>query len=101
MLSQWLTAAVLPLTLLFGCGTPMVWQGPPGTDQQDLAQTRSECLHQAEAWRSYNAQVYQQTSSQTEVTGQQRAPDDLYRTADQLFDRCMIAQGYKLVPQGQ
>jgi len=73
----------------------MVWQGPPGTGQQDLAQTRSECQHQAEAWRTYNVQVYQQTSLQTDVT------PDLYRTADRLFDRCMIAQGYKLVPQGQ
>lgn len=96
-----LAAAVLPITLLWGCGTRLAWQGPPGTGQQDLAEMRSECQHQAEAWRTYNAQVYQQTSLQTDVTGQQRAPDDLYRTADQLFERCMIAQGYKLVPQGQ
>lgn len=96
-----LAAAVLPMTLLCGCGTPLVWQGPAGTGQQDLAETRSECLHRAEAWRSHNAQVYQQTGVQTEVNGQQRAPNDLYRTADQLFEQCMVAQGYKLVPREQ
>ena len=93
------TAAILPMILLWGCGTPMAWQGPPGTGQQDLAETRSECLHQAEAWRSHNAQVSQQTVVQTDVSGQQRAPGDLYRTADQLFEQCMVAQGYKLVPR--
>jgi hypothetical protein len=96
-----LTAAVLPMALLFGCGTPMVWLGPPGTGQQDLADARSECLHQAEAWRSHNAQIYQQTSIQTEMNGQRRGPDDLYRTADQIFEQCMLAKGYQLVPRGQ
>ena len=93
--------AVLPIALLCGCGTPLVWQGPAGTAQEDLAATRSECLHQSEAWRSHNDQVYQQTALQTEVNGQTRAPNTLYRTADQLFEQCMIAQGYKLVPKAQ
>jgi hypothetical protein len=95
-----LAAALLPIALLCGCGTPMVWQGPPGTGQQELTATRSECQHKSEAWRSYNDQVYQQTSMQTEVNGQPRAPNELYRTAGQLFDQCMSEHGYKLVPKG-
>ena len=35
------------------------------------------------------------------MNGQTRAPNTLYRTADQLFEQCMVAQGYKLVPKAQ
>lgn len=91
--------AALPLALLFGCGTPMVWQGPSGTGQQELGDAKRECLSRAEAWRSHNEQVYQQTALPAEVSVQQRAPGDLYRTSDQVFDQCMRAEGYKLVPR--
>ncbi len=94
------TLAAAALTaLVFGCGTPMVWQGPPGSGEQELADTRSECRHQADAWRLHSDQIYQQTATQTEVNGQRRDPDDLYRTADRRFEQCMVAQGYKLVPR--
>ena len=93
--------SVLPIAILCACGTPMVWQGPPGTGAQDLSDTRRDCYGRAQAWRSYNAQVYDQTSIETQVNGQLRAPNYLYRTADQLFQECMLAQGYKLVPQVQ
>ncbi len=94
--------AALPLALLCGCGTPMVWQGPAGTGQQELADVKRECLSRAEAWRSQKEQVAQQSVIPTEGNQQQqRASGYLYNTQDQLFDQCMVAQGYKLVPHEQ
>lgn len=93
--------SVLPIAILCACGTPMVWQGPPGTGAQDVSDTKRDCYDRAQAWRSYNAQIYDQTSIETQVNGQLRAPNYLYRTADQMFEKCMVAQGYKLVPQVQ
>ena len=93
--------AALPLALLCGCGTPMVWQGPAGTGQQELSDVKRECLSRAEAWRSQKEQVAQQSVIPGELNAQQAASGYLYRTQDQLFDQCMVAQGYKLVPREQ
>jgi len=94
-------AAALPLALLGACGTPMVWQGPAGTGQQELSDAKRECLTRSEAWHSQKAQVAQQTVIPTESTGQLPDTGYLYRTGEQLFDQCMVAQGYKLVPRNQ
>jgi hypothetical protein len=101
IMTKALLTAALPLALLCGCGTPMVWQGPSGTGQQELSDAKRECLTHAEAWRSHNELVYQQSVEPAEAIGNQRASADLYRTENQLFDQCMVAQGYKLVPREQ
>jgi hypothetical protein len=91
-----LTGLVLPFAL-FGCGTPLVWQGPPGAD---LAGIRSECEHRAEAWRQHSDLMYQyQTAidpTQT-VNGPPRATEERYRNVDQIFADCMRDQGFTLV----
>jgi hypothetical protein len=79
----------------------MVWQGPSGTGQQELSDAKRECLTRSQAWRSQGEQVAQQTVIPNESNGQQRASGYLYRTEEQLFDQCMVAQGYKLVPREQ
>jgi len=96
-----LLMVVLPAVLLSGCGTPMVWQGPAGTSEQDLANTKRDCLNRSESWRQYNTQVTDQASIQTSGSGDPRATDEMYRTADQLYQRCMLAEGYRLVPRTQ
>ena len=93
--------AALPLALLCGCGTPMVWQGPAGTGQQELSDVKRECLSRAEARRSQKEQVAQQSVIPAEVNEQQRVSGYLYSSQDQLFDQCMVAGGYKLVPREQ
>ena len=98
-MTRTLLLAAVPLALLCGCGTPMVWQGPAGTGQQELSDVKRECLSRTEARREYNEQLYQQTVTQPEITSEPGAPGDFYRTGSRQFDRCMVAQGYKLVPR--
>ena len=96
-----LVVAALPVALLGGCGTPMVWQGPAGTGQQELSDAKRECLSRSEAWRSQKQQVAQQTVIPDPSSGQQNATDYFYQTEDRLFNQCMVAQGYKLVRREQ
>lgn len=96
-----LSLIMLPALLLCACGTPMVWQGPAGTSEQDLANTKRECLTRSESWRRYNTQVTDQASIQTSGSADPRSTDELYSTADRLYQQCMVAEGYKLVPRAQ
>ena len=66
-MTRTLLVAALPLALLCGCGTPMVWQGPAGTGQQELSDVKRECLSRAEAWRSQKEQIAQQSVIPAEV----------------------------------
>lgn len=95
-------AATLIAAILSGCGTPLVWRGPAGTGEQDLADARHECYARSEAWRVHNEQLSQQDVTPMHgVNGDQRLPSNVYNTADKMFQDCMVAQGYRLVPATQ
>jgi hypothetical protein len=91
---------VLPLAL-FGCGTPLVWQGPPGAD---LDETRRECEHRADAWRQHSDLMYQSQAivePAQNMNGPPRATEERYRAVEQIFADCMRDQGFALVARGQ
>jgi hypothetical protein len=94
-----LAATLVPLALLWSCGTPLVWRGPPGSGQQELAEARSECQHQAQAWGVQNAREYKPTPIDQGYGPQyqRQSVDDFYRMTDQIFQRCMTDKGYALV----
>jgi hypothetical protein len=100
MRKLFVSAVVLPIAVLFGCGTPLVWRGPAGTGEQDLADTKRACLARSEAWRGLNMQAYNQSGAMyNEMNNQRAVPGELYRSADQLFQQCMREEGYTLVPR--
>ena len=93
-----LAVAIVPLALLWSCGTPLVWRGPPGTGQQDLAEARSECQHRADAFRAQNAPNYRANPIDVKGNPQGQQPyDELYRITNQMFQQCMTEKGYTLV----
>jgi hypothetical protein len=90
----------LPIAVLCGCGTPLVWRGPAGTSEQEQTDAKRECLTRAEAWRRLNMQAYDQSGVyQYEVNTRASVTGQLYASADQLFGQCMREQGYALVPR--
>ena len=101
MRTSFVSAIALPVALLCGCGTPLVWRGPPGVGEQELRDVKRECLTRAESGRTLNMQVYD-ASAMDQIEGPMQRPGkigEFYRSADQVFQQCMREQGYALVPR--
>ena len=75
-----------------GCETPMTWQGPRGSTDQQMAQARYECNQDVEADRARMMQIAtQQNNPYLALT--------LPGRAGEMFNLCMEAKGFRLVQQ--
>ncbi len=98
-MKQNLIAALLLSIAVSACGSRLVWQGPPGSTREDVANASIACRQQADDWITR----YDQTYDGWDGMGDEQLPEGrggtLYNEASGIFDRCMLARGYELVPQ--
>ena len=82
--------------LVTACGTPMMWQGPPGSTDQQLAQARYRCNQDVYDWKM---RMYPQLQKQTDPYFMTASVGMMNQRAEEMFNMCMGATGYNLVPQ--
>ena len=84
--------------LVTACETPMMWQGPPGSTDQQLAQARYRCVQDVYDWKM---RMSPQLQKQTDPYFMAASVGMMNQRAKEMFNMCMEANGYRQITNAE